>query len=357
MLFRSREAGKIDAVVLDDHMGALKGKFSDEEWKRIAIAYEPVWAIGTGKTATPEQAQEVHASIRAWLAANVGEATVSGADGVFEIAFSQDVNAGSHLSGFSVDTSGLRSIELEGNFTSSINVTAMTPPADYGEAMLYNTAACGSSVVGAPAATQYLTLSVADDDLPRTDRSAGSTVKAGSYKLRLGGESTACIAFDATGPELAEALLGLVNVDDVDVEATLANNATGFPYSYRVSFRGAYGWAVEWPTLRVDDQSFYRGAASDGMFSSCEPFRDLHNALVGELTAKVVPMLEERPCAQGTPEVQVLYATSSAALAGSVQLWHGGQGPAMTRPTASRFSSASITLPCVARYCVAMRRM
>ena len=70
-----REAGKIDAVVLDDHMGALKGKFSDEEWKRIAIAYEPVWAIGTGKTATPEQAQEVHASIRAWLAANVGEAT------------------------------------------------------------------------------------------------------------------------------------------------------------------------------------------------------------------------------------------------------------------------------------------
>jgi len=68
-----REAGKIDAVVLDDHMGALKGKFTDAEWDKIAIAYEPVWAIGTGKTATPEQAQEVHASIRAWLVANVSE--------------------------------------------------------------------------------------------------------------------------------------------------------------------------------------------------------------------------------------------------------------------------------------------
>jgi triosephosphate isomerase len=36
------------------------------------IAYEPVWAIGTGKTATPEQAQEVHAKIRELLAAMVG---------------------------------------------------------------------------------------------------------------------------------------------------------------------------------------------------------------------------------------------------------------------------------------------
>ena len=34
----------------------------------MIIAYEPVWAIGTGKTASPEQAQEVHAAIRQWLA-------------------------------------------------------------------------------------------------------------------------------------------------------------------------------------------------------------------------------------------------------------------------------------------------
>lgn len=41
------------------------------EWKRVVIAYEPVWAIGTGVVATPEQAQEVHASLRSWLSENV----------------------------------------------------------------------------------------------------------------------------------------------------------------------------------------------------------------------------------------------------------------------------------------------
>ena len=72
-----REAGKIDAVVLDDHLGALKGKFSEKEWESIAIAYEPVWAIGTGVTATPEQAQDVHAKIRAWISTNVSPSVAS----------------------------------------------------------------------------------------------------------------------------------------------------------------------------------------------------------------------------------------------------------------------------------------
>ena len=38
-----------------------------KDWPNIVIAYEPVWAIGTGVTATPEQAQEVHADLRNWL--------------------------------------------------------------------------------------------------------------------------------------------------------------------------------------------------------------------------------------------------------------------------------------------------
>ncbi|KAG6554608.1 hypothetical protein Mapa_003626 [Marchantia paleacea] len=45
-----------------------------QSWNNVVIAYEPIWAIGTGKIATPQQAQEVHANIRAWLSQNVGEA-------------------------------------------------------------------------------------------------------------------------------------------------------------------------------------------------------------------------------------------------------------------------------------------
>ncbi len=48
---------------------------SPEQMKSIVIAYEPVWAIGTGKTATPDQAQEVHAFIRKLLAEMFGQAT------------------------------------------------------------------------------------------------------------------------------------------------------------------------------------------------------------------------------------------------------------------------------------------
>ena len=41
------------------------------DWSKVVIAYEPVWAIGTGRTASPEQAQEVHESLRKWLNVNV----------------------------------------------------------------------------------------------------------------------------------------------------------------------------------------------------------------------------------------------------------------------------------------------
>jgi triosephosphate isomerase (TIM) len=44
-----------------------------DDWAKVAIAYEPVWAIGSGLTATPEMAQETHKSIREWIASNVSE--------------------------------------------------------------------------------------------------------------------------------------------------------------------------------------------------------------------------------------------------------------------------------------------
>jgi len=62
-LLAEREAGQTLAVVERQLKGSLAG-FASEEVARMIIAYEPVWAIGTGKTATPTQAQEVHAAAR-----------------------------------------------------------------------------------------------------------------------------------------------------------------------------------------------------------------------------------------------------------------------------------------------------
>ena len=61
-----RESNKTFDVIKDHCEGSLNG-LSAEEMKKVVVAYEPVWAIGTGKTATPEQAQEVHVFIRQLL--------------------------------------------------------------------------------------------------------------------------------------------------------------------------------------------------------------------------------------------------------------------------------------------------
>ena len=61
-----REAGHTEAVVTAQVRGSL-AQLGPDEWLRTIIAYEPVWAIGTGRTATSAQAQEVHALIRRLL--------------------------------------------------------------------------------------------------------------------------------------------------------------------------------------------------------------------------------------------------------------------------------------------------
>jgi triosephosphate isomerase (TIM) len=52
----------------------LASILDESDWQNVAIAYEPVWAIGTGLTATPEMAQETHQQIRKWIEDNVSEA-------------------------------------------------------------------------------------------------------------------------------------------------------------------------------------------------------------------------------------------------------------------------------------------
>ncbi len=68
-----REAGITEKVVETQARGSLAG-LTAEQVEKTVLAYEPVWAIGTGKTATSAQAQEVHAFIRKVLAAMFGEA-------------------------------------------------------------------------------------------------------------------------------------------------------------------------------------------------------------------------------------------------------------------------------------------
>ena len=65
-----RESGKTRQVN-ERQLNAIREQVSD--WSNIVIAYEPVWAIGTGKTATPEIAQATHAEIREWLGTNVSK--------------------------------------------------------------------------------------------------------------------------------------------------------------------------------------------------------------------------------------------------------------------------------------------
>lgn len=69
-----REEGITKDVILSQ----LKGCFTEIELAKhleVVIAYEPVWAIGTGKTATPEMAEEVHSMIRAWISSEYGTET------------------------------------------------------------------------------------------------------------------------------------------------------------------------------------------------------------------------------------------------------------------------------------------
>jgi triosephosphate isomerase len=72
-----REDGRVSEVVLGQLESAVAG-LDEAQVSRIIIAYEPVWAIGTGRTATPEVAEEVHSMIRQWLQDTFSEELSSG---------------------------------------------------------------------------------------------------------------------------------------------------------------------------------------------------------------------------------------------------------------------------------------
>ena len=72
-----RDQGRTLDIVDAQLAGGLEGIDGNVAQQRLVIAYEPVWAIGTGRTATPAQAQEVHAHIRKRLAERFGAATAN----------------------------------------------------------------------------------------------------------------------------------------------------------------------------------------------------------------------------------------------------------------------------------------
>ncbi|MHA2430953.1 MAG: triose-phosphate isomerase, partial [Promethearchaeota archaeon] len=69
-----RESGKTKEIMLNQFMKTFKN-LTKEDFRKIIIAYEPIWAIGTGKTATPEQAEEIHLYIRELLENNYNRDT------------------------------------------------------------------------------------------------------------------------------------------------------------------------------------------------------------------------------------------------------------------------------------------
>ena len=72
-MLADREANRTEAV-LGEQFGKGIAGLTDDQFAKIVIAYEPVWAIGTGKVATPEQAADAHRHLRSIAAAKYGEA-------------------------------------------------------------------------------------------------------------------------------------------------------------------------------------------------------------------------------------------------------------------------------------------
>jgi triosephosphate isomerase len=83
-----REAGHTEAVVLRQLAAGL-GSLDNAQVANVVIAYEPVWAIGTGRTATPDDASAVHAAIRRALRERVGDRAA-----VMPILYGGSVNRG-----------------------------------------------------------------------------------------------------------------------------------------------------------------------------------------------------------------------------------------------------------------------
>ncbi|KAJ2918115.1 hypothetical protein MD484_g2334, partial [Candolleomyces efflorescens] len=106
-----REGGET-AKVCEEQLSAVVKQTKPEDWSNIVIAYEPVWAIGTGKVATTAQAQDTHVDVRAYLSTAVSTTIASETrviyGGSVSAANAKDLAAQQDIDGFLVGGASLK---------------------------------------------------------------------------------------------------------------------------------------------------------------------------------------------------------------------------------------------------------
>lgn len=116
-LLPQRESGQTADVVRSQFFGSLAG-LGAEEMSRITLAYEPVWAIGTGKVATPQQAQAVHHDLRNLIASryntDTAEATRILYGGSVQLGNAADLLSQPDVDGLLIGGASLKALEFVG---------------------------------------------------------------------------------------------------------------------------------------------------------------------------------------------------------------------------------------------------